>query len=187
MKKDYVSLKRRPFLMPIWLAAAALAVVGAAVGFSAWVWSTADSTIVIVIRNAESEAGGLAARSLSAQGARRAERLARMFDGGKSPAALGAIYVQPTLRGRLTVEPLAKRLGLSAVAVGEPGALVRRALADHAGGSVLIVASGRDVPLIVAALLGAPQVPPVGDADYGSLYIVAVPRIGRANILRMHY
>lgn len=175
MKKDYVGLKRRPFLMPIWLAAIGAAGILVVVGLFAWAWSTADSTTVIVIRNAETGV--------------RAERLAQMFGDDRAPGAIDAIYVQPTQRGRATAAPLATRLGLSAAAVGadDPRALAQRVLADHAGGRILIVAGRHDVPLIAAALAETAQVPPVDEADFGTMFIVGVPRIGRPNILRAHY
>ena len=174
MKKDYVGLKRRPFLMPIWLAAIGAAAILVIVGLFAWAWSTADSTTVIVIRNAETDA--------------RAERLAQMLGDDRAPGAIDAIYVQPTPRGRSTAAPLATRLRLAAAVDGDdPRALAKRVLADHAGGRVLIIADRRDVPLIAAALAETGQIPPVDEADFGTMFIVGVPRIGRPNILRAHY
>ena len=42
------------------------------------------------------------------------------------------------------------------------------------------------VPQIVAALSDA-KVPEIGDREYGTMYIVTVPRIGHANLLRLNY
>jgi len=51
----------------------------------------------------------------------------------------------------------------------------------------LIVGHTDTVPRIVAELSGNPRIPDMGDQEYGTMYIVTVPRIGRANLLRLHY
>jgi broad specificity phosphatase PhoE len=177
MKKDHVSFQRRPFLTPIWLTAIAAFVALSLVIFAAWVWGTAGSTTVIVIRHAETDSSvGIADPPLSPAGEARAALLARMFGDAKAIGHLDAIYVSPALRNRLTAGPLAARLGLA-----------RRALREHAGGRVLIVGHIDTVPKIVAALSGNPKIPEIGDQEYGTMYIVTVPRIGHANLLRLNY
>jgi len=52
---------------------------------------------------------------------------------------------------------------------------------------VLIAAHGDTIPAIVAALSGRADIPPIAVDEYGTLYIVAVPRLGTANLLRLHY
>jgi broad specificity phosphatase PhoE len=190
MKKDHVSFQRRPFLTPIWLTAIAwVAVLGLAV-FAVWVWGTAGSTTVIVIRHAEKDLGvSVADPPLSAAGEARAALLARMFGDAKVVGRIDAIYVSPALRNRLTAAPLAARLGIGAtVAPGDdPGGLARRALNEHGGGRVLIVGHADTVPRIVAALSEYPNIPEIGDQEYGTMYIVTVPKIGHANLLRLNY
>ena len=85
--------------------------------------------------------------------------------------------------------PLAARLGLVPVVVPADDArgLARRVLHEHGGGRVLVVGHSDTVPDIVAALGGGAHLPPLGDSEYGTMYIVSVPRIGRANLLRIDY
>jgi broad specificity phosphatase PhoE len=190
MKRDHVSFQRRPFLTPIWLMAiAAVAALGLVV-FAAWVWGTAGSTTVIVVRHAEKDLRvSVTDPPLSAAGEARAALLARMFGDAKVLGHLDAIYVSPALRNRLTAAPLAERLGISETVApaDDPRGLARRALHEHAGGRVLIVGHGDTVPQIVRALSGNPNIPEIGDQEYGTMYIVAVPRIGHANLLRLNY
>jgi phosphohistidine phosphatase SixA len=190
MKKDHASFQRRPFLTPIWLTAlAALFGLGLAI-FAIWVWGTAGSTIVIVIRHAEKDVSISAADPpLTQAGEARAALLARMFGDGNGWGRLDAIYVSPALRNRLTAAPLAARLSLSeTVAPAEnPSALARRVLREHDGGRILIVGHTDTVPQIVAALSGNSKVPEIGAEEYGTMYIVTVPRIGHANVLRLNY
>jgi broad specificity phosphatase PhoE len=190
MKKDHVSLQRRPFLTPIWLLAIAAAVVLGFAIFAAWVWGTAGSTTVVVIRHAEKDVTVNAADPpLTQAGEARAALLARMFGDAKILGHLDAIYVSPALRNRLTAAPLAERLGIgeTVVPADDPRALARRVLREHGGGRILIVAHSDTVPQIVAALTGNEKIPEIAALEYGTMYIVTVPRIGHADLLRLSY
>ena len=99
MTRDHVSFQRRPFLTPIWLTAFSAIMALALVIFAAWVWATAGSTTVIVIRHAEKDLSvGVTDPPLSAAGEARAALLARMFGDAKHPGHVDAIYVSPALR-----------------------------------------------------------------------------------------
>jgi broad specificity phosphatase PhoE len=190
MKRDHVSFQRRPFLTPIWLTALAAFVAFSLTVFAAWVWGTADSTTVIVIRHAERDSSASATDPpLSPAGEARAALLARMFGDAKALGHVDAIYVSPALRDRLTAAPLAARLGLTATVApaDDPRGLAHRAVREHAGGRVLIVGHSDTIPAIVAALSHIPKIPEIGDQEYGNMYIITVPRIGHANLLRLNY
>ncbi len=190
MTKDNVTFQRRPFLTPIWLTALAVVLGLSFAIFAAWVWGTASSTTVIVIRHAEKDLSVSATDPpLTAAGQARAQQLAQMFGDAQNLGHVDAIYVSPALRNRLTAEPLAKRLGIVAtiVSADDPKGLARKALREHTGGRVLIVGHSDTVPQIVAALSGNSGIPEIGDDEYGTMYIVTVPRIGDANLLRLHY
>src|SRR6266446_5913124 len=134
MKRDHVSFQRRPFLTPIWLTALAAFVGLSVVLFAAWVWGTAGSTTVIVIRHGEKDLSvSVTDPPLSPAGEARAALLARMFGDANVIGHLDAIYVSPALRNRLTAAPLAERLGISATVApaDDPPSLVRRALREH--------------------------------------------------------
>ena len=66
MTRNYVSLQRRPFLTPIWLTALGAVLAVGFIGFSIWVWATAGSTTIVVIRHAEKIADGGADPAASA-------------------------------------------------------------------------------------------------------------------------
>ena len=190
MKKDHVSFQRRPFLTPIWLTATTAAVVLGLAIVAVWVWATAGSTTLIVIRHAEKDLSVSATDPpLSQAGQARAALLARMFGDAKVLGHVDAIYVSPALRNRQTAAPLAAQLGIeeAVVPADDPRALARRALHEHHGGRVLIVGHSDTVPKIVAALSGNPNIPEIGEQEYGTMYIVTVPRIGHANLLRLNY
>ena len=41
--------------------------------------------------------------------------------------------------------------------------------------------------LITAPRLKNPKIPPIDAEEYGTMYVVAVPRIGSANLVRLNY
>jgi len=192
MKSGDASLQHRPFLIPIWLTAiaalTATVVFGLAV-FAAWTWITANSTTVIVIRHAEKETVSAADPALSAAGEARAALLARMFGDTRGAGRLDAIYVSATLRSRSTAAPLAARLGIAPVvaAADDPKGLARRVLRENSGRRVMVVAHINTVPEIVSALAGRSDIPSIDEKDFATMYVVSVPRIGRANLVRLSY
>jgi probable phosphoglycerate mutase len=183
-----VSLRHKPFLTPIWLTALAAFLAFVVAAAAIWEWGTADSTTVIVIRHAEKDLAGGADPNLSADGTARAALLARMF-GVAAPGRIDAIYVSQTVRSRATAAPLAAALNLTPVvaAANDAAGLARRALREHAGGRVLIVGHLDTVPAIVAELSGERDIPKIGELEYGAMYVVTVPRIGHANLVRLNY
>lgn len=193
-KGEHVSFQRRPFLMPLWLTAVAAAMVcsfAVFLVFAAWTWATADATTVIVIRHAEKDrgAGAGADPPLTPAGQARAELLAQMFGDANDAGHIDAIYVSPALRNRLTAAPLEARLKVNAVVApaDDVAGLARRVVREHGGGRVLIVGHSDTVPAIVAALTGSTKIPEIGEDEYGTMYIVTVPRIGHAIFLRLNY
>jgi broad specificity phosphatase PhoE len=186
LKKHSVGFKHRPFLTPVWLAAISAVIV---IGFASWLWNRADSTTVIVIRHAEKVQDGTPDPGLTPAGSARAELLASLFGDPQGPGNLTAIYTSAARRAQLTVAPLAQRLGLHPTIVpsADPRALARRVLREHPGERVLIVGHGDTVPEIVAALSGVRDIPPIAPNEYGTLYIVSVPLLGRPSLLRLTY
>jgi phosphohistidine phosphatase SixA len=189
MKSERESLQHRPFLTPIWLSAIGAFVALSLAVFAVWNWGTANSTTVIVIRHAEKESGSAVDPPLSAAGEARAALLAGMFGVSQGPGRLDAIYVSPTVRSQSTAAPLAARLGITPVVASadDPQGLAQRALREHSGGRVLIIGHVNTVPKIVGSLSDRNDIPEIDEHDFGIMYIVAVPRIGHADVLRLNY
>jgi phosphohistidine phosphatase SixA len=192
MRSERASLQHKPFLIPIWLTAigaiAAFAVFCFAV-VTVWVWFTASSTTIVVIRHAEKDSVSVPDPALSAAGEARAALLARMFGDAQGPGHLDAIYVSDTQRSRQTAAPLAARLRLAPIVDGgdDPKELTRRALRENAGKRVMIIGHVNTIPEIVAILSGRSDIPKVDEQDFGSMYVVTVPRVGHPNLVRLKY
>jgi phosphohistidine phosphatase SixA len=192
MKSAHVNLQRGPFMIPIWLTGiGAIATFGVAVFavFALWVWFTANSTVVIVIRHAEKEAVSTPDPPLSAAGEARAALLARMFGETRGAGRLDAIYVSSALRNQMTAAPLAARLKIVPIVApsDDPKALAHRIVRENSGKRVMVIGHINTVPDIVAALSGRSDIAQMDEQEFGTLYIVTVPRIGHANVLRLNY
>jgi broad specificity phosphatase PhoE len=185
MRKEYASLRRRPLLAPVWIAALA-GIVVIALGF--WLVSAASTTMVFVARHAEKLVSNPADEDppLAPAGEARALELAQHFGSAPKGQALDAIIVTELRRTKDTVAPLANRLGAPVIVVpaAEPKRAAERALSEYRGGRVLIVGHSDTVPEIVKALSGV-DVGPMSEAEYGILYVVAVPRFSRSTVTRL--
>jgi broad specificity phosphatase PhoE len=181
------SLQRKPFWAPIGLAAASAVAAALVMALLAWLLVTAKSTTVIVVRDAETASAAEA--TLSADGRARAELLAHMFGDAPLKDRVNAIYVLPTPAAQATALPLAGRLGIKPVVAAPetPRAWARRVLREHRGGRILVVANANAARDLAAQLSGVDDIPPILPSDFGTMYIVTVPRIGRANLLSVDY
>jgi phosphohistidine phosphatase SixA len=188
MNSERANIRRRPFLMPVWLTGIAAFALFAVAVLAMLMWFTANSTTVIVIRHAEKESVE-PDPALSEAGQARAMLLVRMFGAVQGTGHLDVIYTSPALRNRQTAAPLAARLGLTPIVApaDNPKALAHRALSDNSGKRVMIVGHSNTVPELVAALSGQDDIPKMDEHDFGTMYIVTVPRIGSANVLRLSY
>ena len=178
---------RKPFLAPLWLLAwGGILVLAAAV----WYWHTATTTTIVLVRHAEKQIGTISDAPLSPQGELRATRLAQMFGDAETFGRVKQIYVTDTRRTQQTAAGLAQRLGLSPVIVGARTSnadLAGRVLRENRGDLAIVVGHSNTVPQLVAELGGVESVPPMGDEEFDTLYVVTVPTIGRASVLRLKY
>jgi broad specificity phosphatase PhoE len=112
-----------------------------------------------------------------------------MFGDDRLKNRVDAIYVMPTLATQATALPLAGKLGIKPVVVAPlgPRAWARRILREHRGGRILVVAPASAARDLAAQLSGVADIPPILPMEFGTMYIVTVPRIGRANLLRVDY
>ena len=123
-----------------------------------------------------------------AAGEAQAALLARMFSAAQGPGRLDAIYTSSST-SRQSVSGLAERLhiALGDALDSDARALAQRALHEHRGGRVLLIAPPNLFPGVVEALSGADDIAKLAAGDYGVVYVVTVPRIGHANLVRLNY
>ncbi|HEX9707542.1 MAG TPA: phosphoglycerate mutase family protein [Steroidobacteraceae bacterium] len=184
MRKEYASLRRRPLLAPVWIAALSGLLV---IALAFWILSAASTTTVFVMRHAEKATVSPEDKNppLSQAGEARALELAQHFGRAPKGQSLDAIFVTELQRTQQTVQPLANRLGIPVIVVPakDPAQVADRALDENRGGRVLIVGHSDTVPEIVKELSGA-DVGAMQETEYGIVYVVAVPRFSRAAVTR---
>jgi phosphohistidine phosphatase SixA len=179
--------RRRTFLAPLWLLAmGSVIVLGVAFAY----WRSTTTTTLVLIRHAEKQVGAISDAPLSPQGELRATRLAQMFGDASEFGRVQRIYVTNTRRTQQTAAALAQRLGITPEVIDaklSSGELARRVLRENRGGRALVVGHSNTVPEIVAELAGKQGVPAIADEEFDTLYVVTVPTVGRASVLRMKY
>jgi hypothetical protein len=65
--------------------------------------------------------------------------------------------------------------------------LARQIRSGYRGGRVLVVGHSNTVPDIVWAVSRTIRVPAMSDVDYSTIYIVSVPTLGPASLLKLTY
>jgi broad specificity phosphatase PhoE len=107
---------------------------------------------------------------LSEAGHRRAQCLAKML----GDVAIQRIYTSDLQRTQQTAAPLAQRRQLKPVAIplSNPDELIK-AIESEKSANVLVVWHGGTLPGILHAL-GAPEVPPIADAEYDRFFILMI-------------
>jgi phosphohistidine phosphatase SixA len=183
-----VTRYRRPFLAPVWLTMLAALCVFIALGVAVALYRSASTTLVVLVRPAEKEAGTIDDPPLSPEGEERAQMLAQMLGETTGVGRLDAIFVSDSRRAQQIMMPLAERLGKRPVVVpnGDIGSMASRITRGHEGGTVLFVGNGSNIPQLVQELTGI-EVGPSSDTEHDSLYVVSIPTLGRANVLRIRY
>jgi phosphohistidine phosphatase SixA len=153
-------------------------------------WHSTTTTTIVLVRHAEKELGAISDAPLSPEGEQRADRLAQMFGDAEPFGRIQRIYVTNTRRTQQTALRLSQRLGINTEVLDAKTAaadLAQRVLGENRGGRALIVGHSNTVPDIVKELTGDKNVPPIGEDEFGTLYVVTVPSIGPATVLRMKY
>jgi broad specificity phosphatase PhoE len=182
MEPPGITRHRRPFLAPLYLSVLVAAVLFAL----GWVfYYTATTTVVFLVRPAEKAPGAIDDPPVSPEGEARAERLAYMFGEDKGGAVrLDGIYESDDRRAQQTAAPLIERLhrSPSVFRAAEARALAAQALHEHAGGTLLVIASGPALAQMLQELAPGGSAAAAVPDDPDIIYVVSIPRFGRAHL-----
>lgn len=145
-------------------------------------------TVVLVVRHAE-KASDAEDSPLTEAGLQRAQALVRVAEG----AGVSAVYSSQFKRNRDTARPLAERLGVAVteapVNLQNPGDYGKTLAGDimekHRGQAVVVVGHGNTIAATVEGLTGRPA--PLGDIQYGDLFVVTISPSGPARLIRAQY
>jgi hypothetical protein len=160
MAKEYASLRRRPFLTPLWLWLWSSAAVILLVGASLWAVRDAPTTLMVLVAVPESSANLPTARI---------NELLRTVAG----ASLATVVADPAVKS--SAETLAAALRVPLAMLDSRGPDLRSVAARYRGQRLLVVLPPAEVLSLIDRY--APGTPPA------NAYLVAVPRFSRAAFL----
>jgi phosphohistidine phosphatase SixA len=185
MEPPGITRHRRPFLAPLWVTMLIL-LVAATAAYTAYRGAT--TTVVVLASSGENEPGTIEDPPISAEGERRAQRLAQLFAPGGGPGRLDALYVSGERRAQQTAAPLADLLHVAPTAFDARNAAAAAAglVRSHEGGAVLVIGGAAALQQALLQLAGG-GISPQATADPDLLYIVSVPTFGRPRVLRLRY
>jgi phosphohistidine phosphatase SixA len=192
-------MTRKPFVLIAVLLLSQLAFAQQTSGPSRVPSSAQDYVFVIktvfLVRHAERADEPRQDPPLTEKGVARSEALARLL----STADIKAIYTSQFARTKLTAEPLAKRLGVTATAINlktspsNPRAIAEESTKEivakimtQIDGSVLVVGHSNSIPDVIK-MLGGNVVPTIDEKKFDDLFIVTVFDSGRAKVIHLKY
>lgn len=183
MEPPGITRHRRPFLAPLWLVLLAALM---AVGVVWLAYRSATTTVVFLVRPPEVAPGTIADPPVSPEGEARAQRLAHMFSGAHGPGAVDALYVADDRGAQQTAAPLAEQLhhAPEAFKATEARSAAAHALHDHAGETVVIIASGTAFAQIMRELSGI-EFSPAPTDENDLIYVVSIPTFGHVHLARL--
>jgi len=185
MEPPAITRHRRPFLAPLWLGLLAALAIGAV---TLVLYRSATTTVVFLVRPLEKDPGTIADAPVSPEGEERAQRLAHMFGETGGVGRIDAVYESDDRRALQTGAPLIERLHRAPVvfSAAEARVTAARAVHEHGGGTLLVIASGASLAQMVEELAGA-ELPTTSQDDPDLICVVSIPRFGRAHLVRFRY
>lgn len=151
--------------------------------------AVADARVVVVVRHAETLADGSSDPPLSEAGRARAEALARIAASFDVEAVFATTFRRTlgtagTAADWLGVRPQAVPITSAGVPAHVSDVVARVRASDGAG--VLVVGHSNTVPAIVQSLTGI-AVGPIGETEYGRLFVVRLPADGPPTVEERAY
>jgi phosphohistidine phosphatase SixA len=177
-------MRRRPLLVPLLLPL--LVLLAAAAGIY-WLGTWARTTVVVLVRHAESQAASGGDPDLSIAGERRVAALggflADLFVAGNADH----LYAADTRRAQQTAAPVANqfRLPINLLASNDWPTLARRIKSEHRGETVVVVGYASTLPIVLDQLTDTKV--EIGEDEFGSVFVVVLPSPGQPRVLRLHY
>lgn len=184
MNRDLDNLRRRPFFFPL---VVPVLVFIAVVAAAAWLFDARATTVIVVVRHAETDVGVDPDPGLSVDGRERAARLAKMLSQARPVRGIDAIFASEFKRTQQTVTPLSETLALplNVVPTATWNELPKRILRGHRGEYVVVAGNANNIPTLIEALSG--QNVQLRDDEYDAMFIVFAPQISRAKVVRVRY
>jgi broad specificity phosphatase PhoE len=146
-------------------------------------YSQDEVSTFILVRHAEKDYGRNPV--LIEKGIERAERLKEVLKN----TSLDAVYSTNTNRTQSTAEPTATDKGLPIIsyAPAEMQVFAKDLKRLYKGKTVLIVGHSNTTPAMANYLTETDEHPRFSELDYTNLYVITIPKVGKARVLKLRY
>lgn len=184
MTDPLTRLRSRASLIPLLLPLITVILVAAgAVVLSHWV----RTTVVVMVRHAESGPSSTGDPDLSPIGERRAALLGAFLADALPGRTVDHLYAADTRRAQQTAASVANefKLPINLLAGSDWPGLASRIRREHRGDTVVVVGYASTLPGVLSQL-SASQVSVEPD-DFGSVFVVVLPSPGQPRTVRLRY
>ncbi len=181
---DAQTRPRRPRLAPLLGPLLAVLVAGATVlALSLW----ARTTVVVLMRHAETGASQTGDPDLSPAGEARARLLGPFLEDALAGRAVDYLYSTDLRRSQQTAASVANQFKVPINLVGSAdwARLASRILSEHRGSTVAVVGSVSQLQSLVRRLNGEPVT--IDESDHSVILVITRPSLGAPRLLRLHY
>ena len=165
-----------------------LAFLALAIVIAIWLIDARNSSLIVIVRHAETATASGAQSSLSVAGQTRAQNLLMQLQQAKPGRGVDAIYVGEGDANQQTAAPMAQQMGLAinVVPAADWSNLAGLISRNHAGEVVVVIADQAEVKALLARYTNAASYR-WDEQDYGSLFIIAKSELSKAAVLHLRY
>jgi len=177
-------LRRRPLLAP--LLVPLLVVISAGLGIF-WLGTWSKTTMVVLVRHAETAKSAAGDPELSPAGEQRAAGLGNFLADALPGRSIDHLYAADTHRAQQTAASVANqfKLPINLLAPSDWAGLASRLRREHRGDTVVVVGYASTLPGVLNQL-SATKIA-LDEGDFGSVFVVVVPTPGQPRVIRLHY
>ncbi len=176
--------KRRPHLAP--LLVPLLIVLAAGAGIF-WIGTWAQTTVVVLVRHAETEPVSSGDPDLSKAGEARARGLGEFLAGVLAGGKVDYLYSADTRRAQQTAAPIANqfKLPINLLSSSDWAGLASRIKREHRGKTVAVVGYASTIPGVLSELSATSIA--LAEDEYDSVFLVVIPSPGPTRLFRLSY
>lgn len=182
MADQLTRLRRRPLLAPLMVPLLGVLAAGAGIF---WIGTWARTTVVILVRHAETAAVNSGDPDLSPAGEARVRGLGDYLAGVLAGGRVDYLYAADTRRAQQTAAPIANqfKLPINLLASSDWAGLASRIKREHRGSTVVVVGYASTIPGVLSEL-SATNVA-LAEDDYDSIFLVVMPSPGPTRVFNL--
>jgi phosphohistidine phosphatase SixA len=176
--------RRRPHLAPIMVPLLIALAAGAGIW---WLGTWARTTVVLLVRHAETQSADSGDPDLSKAGEARVRGLGEFIAGVLAGDKVDYLYAADTRRAQQTAAPIANefKLPVNLLAGSDWAGFASRIKREHRGKVVVVVGYANTIPAVLGELSATDVALP--ENDYDSIFLVVMPSPGPTRVFRLRY